>query len=71
VEIYVDDYEGLEIPAKALKKHQGKDAVDVRSGKDVITKTVEVLFSNDDIAIVREDNTKENSLLLYEEVVTP
>ncbi len=70
-EIYVDDYEGLEIPADALKKHEGKDVVEVRSGKETAIKPVEVLFKNDEIAIVKEDNTKENSLLLYEEVVTP
>ena len=69
-EIYVDDYEGLEIPASALIKYEGKDAVEVRDGKDIIVKPVEVLFKNDDIAIVKEDNKKENSLLLYEEVVT-
>lgn len=69
VEVFVDRYSGLSVPASAVKKQEGKDVVEVRSGKNIVVKSVEVLFKNEDTAIIKEDNTKENSLLLYEEVV--
>ncbi len=69
VEIYVDDYKGLKIPTSALKKHEGKDAVEVRSGKETVVKQVDVLFKNDEFAIVKADNTKDGALELREEVV--
>ncbi len=69
VDIVLRNYEGLQIPAKALKNEAGKDVVYVVGGTEKQVKYVNVLYKNDDIVIVEENNQGENPLLLYDEVV--
>ena len=69
-EIIFAEYSGLQVPANALRKEEGKDVVRVLgSGSASTPKEVEVLYQNQQIAIIKEDNTKKDSLLLYEEVL--
>lgn len=69
IEISVDKYEGLKIPASAVVSSGGKNYVDVYSGGKTVKKSVEVLYKNKNIAIIKADNAKKGNLLLYEEVV--
>ncbi len=69
VNIVLKNYKGLQIPAKALKNDAGKDVVYVSGGAEKQMKYVNVLYKDDDIAIVEENNQGENPLLLYDEVV--
>lgn len=69
IEIFADKYEGLKIPASAIVYSGGKSFAEVSKGRKTVKKPVEVLYKDKNIAIVKEDNTKKNNLLLYEEVV--
>lgn len=69
IEIFADKYDGLKIPTAALLSKGGKTYVEVAQGRNIVKKTVEVLYKNKNIAIVKEDNAKKGNLLLYEEVV--
>ncbi len=69
IEIFADKYEGLKIPANALIYSGGKSFAEVSKGRKTVKKPVEVLYKDKNIAIIKEDNTKKDNLLLYEEVV--
>lgn len=69
IEILADKYEGLKVPASAIVYSGGKSFVEVANGRTTEKKSVEILYKNKNIAIIKEDNTKKGNLLLYEEVV--
>ena len=69
INIVLKNYKGLQIPAKALKNEAGKDVVYVAGGSEKQMKYVNVLYKDNDLAIVEENNQGENPLLLYDEVV--
>lgn len=70
VELIKNIYSGLKVPVSALVKKDGKDGVYVVSDEIAKFKTCEIVYKDDDYAIVKENNSDTNSLLLYDEVLT-
>ena len=66
INILIDSYEGLRIPAKAVKTVEGKDIVFVKKGGGEVETEVEVLFKDEDFAIIKEGG----NLKIYDKVVT-
>ena len=54
INIVIDSYEGLRIPAKAVFTADGKDYVTVKKAGGGIKTEVEVLFKDEDFAIIKE-----------------
>ena len=54
INILIDSYEGLKIPAKAVHTADGKDYVTVLKGGGELETEVEVLFRDEDFAIIKE-----------------
>lgn len=70
VELIKNIYSGLKVPVSALVKKDGKDGVYVVNDEIAKFKTCEIVYKDDDYAIVKENNSDTNSLLLYDEVLT-
>lgn len=70
VELIKNIYSGLKVPVSALTKKDGVDGVYAVSDNAAKFKTVEIVYKDDKYAIVKENNADENSLLLYDEVLT-
>lgn len=69
VDVIKEQYSGIRIPAEAVHT-QGENAVVYVLENNVMQpRNVTVLYQSQDIAIIKEDNTLENGLLLYDEVV--
>ncbi len=66
INILIDSYEGLRIPSSAVKTVDGKDIVLVEKGGGDIQVEVEVLFKDEDFAIIKEGG----NLKIYDKVVT-
>ncbi len=64
--LVTDSYEGLKVPASAVKNVGGKDTVTVVTGVVTEQTEVEVLFKDEDFAIIKEGG----GLALYDEVKT-
>ncbi len=63
-------YEGLKLPAKALRVKDGKTGVFVRHGQSLKFVTVEVLYRNDEYIICEQQISNDESVLrLYDDVV--
>jgi len=62
-------YSGLRIPLEAIRVKDGKPGVYVQTENTIAYREVDVLYKDDETAIVSVDNTKSNSLLLYDEVI--
>ncbi|MBE7052080.1 MAG: hypothetical protein E7395_05870 [Ruminococcaceae bacterium] len=62
-------YSGLKVPLEAIRVKDGNPGVYVRTENTVKYRNIDVLYKNDEIAIVRVDNTKAGSLLLYDEII--
>lgn len=60
---------GLKVPLKAVNIKNGKSGVYVKTENTVKYKEIDILTKDDKYAIVRFDNTKSNSLLLYDEII--
>ncbi len=60
---------GLKIPLSAVNVKDGKSGVYVKTENTVKYKEIDIITKDDNYAIVRFDNTKSNSLLLYDEVI--
>lgn len=60
---------GLKIPLSAIRVKDGKSGVYVKTENTLKYKEIDVLTKDDKYAIVRFDNTRSGSLLLYDEVV--
>ena len=66
INILIDSYEGLRIPSSAVKVVEGKDVVLVEKGGGDVQVEVEVLFKDEDFAIIKEGG----NLKIYDKVVT-
>lgn len=66
INILIDSYEGLRIPSEAVKVVEGKDVVLVEKGGGDVQIEVEVLFKDEDFAIIKEGG----NLKIYDKVVT-
>ena len=62
-------YTGLKVNKKALHIKDGKNGVYVRASGKITFYNVEVLFSNEDFAVLKYDNSDPKALKLYDEVV--
>lgn len=69
VTVVKGSYSGLKIPLEAIRVKDGKAGVYVRTENTVRYRETEVLYKDEDIAIVKVDNTKTGALLLYDEVI--
>lgn len=63
-------YSGLKVPISAVREVNGKKGVYAVKGKSLKFIEIEVLYSDGENVIVKEDNLLSNGLLLYDEVVT-
>ena len=54
ISILIDNYEGLRIPAKAVKMVDGKDVVQVIKNGGELQTPVTVLFKDEDFAIIKD-----------------
>ncbi len=63
-------HKGLKIPSDALKNAGGNNTVLVIKDSVVKRKKIEILASRDDYVIVKENNADDNSILLYDLVIT-
>ncbi len=70
VELIKNIYTGLKVPTDALVKKDGADGVYVVNDEVARFKTCEIVYKDEDYAIVKENNSNSNSLLLYDEVLT-
>jgi len=64
-----ESHRGLKIPLKAIRVKDGKSGVYVKTENTLRYKEIEILCKDDKYAIVRFDNTRSGSLLLYDEVI--
>ena len=66
INILIDSYTGLRIPSGAVKTVDGKDVVTVKKIGTEIPVEVEVLFKDEDFAIIKEGG----ELSLYDKIKT-
>lgn len=64
-----ESHRGLKIPLDAIRVKDGKSGVYVKTENTLRYKEIEILCKDDKYAIVRFDNTRSGSLLLYDEVI--
>lgn len=69
IDIIKSTYEGFRLPIGALCVVDNKTGVYIKNGAEKKFCEVEVLYRNDGYMIVKEDNTKTDGLLLYDNVV--
>jgi putative membrane fusion protein len=69
VDIIKSTYKGFRLPANALRVVDSKTGVYVKNGSETRFCEVEVLYRNDDYMIIKEDNTRKDGILLYDNVV--
>ena len=69
IDIIRKTYEGFKLPTAALAYENGTTGVYVLVGGAQVFKPCEVVYHNDEFMIIKEDNSKENALLLYDNVV--
>lgn len=60
---------GLRVPLSAIRVSEGETGAYVEKGSDVVFKPLKILCSANGYAIVKEDNTGKNALLLYDKVI--
>ena len=65
INILMDSYKGLRIPSQAVKTVDGKDIVVIEKGGGDVKAEVEVLFKDEDFAIIKEGG----DLKAYDKVV--
>lgn len=69
IDIILNTYEGLKVPTAALCMEGDQTGVYVQNGGDKVFKKIEIIYHNNDYMIIKEDNSAENSLLLYDNVI--
>jgi len=69
VEIVKQSYSGFKIPASALRVRDGKRGVYVIRDSIARFKEIEIIYNNNEFIIAKENNTKEDGLLLYDQVI--
>lgn len=69
IDIIRRTYEGFKLPTAALAYENGTTGVYVINGAAKVFKPCEVTFHNEEYMIIKEDNSREDALLLYDTVV--
>ncbi|MDK2810626.1 MAG: hypothetical protein PWR27_1335 [Petroclostridium sp.] len=70
IDIIKQAYSGFKIPVSAVRVQNGKTGVYIIKDRVARFREIEILFKNNDFAIVKENNLNDNGLLLYDEVIT-
>lgn len=70
VDIVKKEYSGLKVPSSAVVEQNGETFVYINKLGVAEKRTVDVLYLADDVAIIKEDNIREDALLLYDDVIT-
>lgn len=70
VDIVKKEYSGLKVPSSAVVEQNGETFVYISKLGVAEKRTVDVLYRADDVAIIKEDNIREDALLLYDDVIT-
>ncbi len=70
VDIIKKEYSGLKVPAQAVVEQNGETFVYISKLGTAEKRPVEVLYQTEDIAIIKEDNVRDDALLLYDDVIT-
>lgn len=68
-DVITDSYSGLKIPVSALRYRDGTTGVYILRDRVPRFRSVEVLYKNDQYAVVKEDNTVSDSLRLYDALI--
>lgn len=69
IDIIKQSYSGFKIPVSAVRVRNGKTGVYIIRDRIARFREIEILYKNNDFAIVKENNLNENNLLLYDEVI--
>lgn len=69
-EILIKDYEGLKVPKKALMSDDKGKFVNALVNGIIEQKYIEIIYEDEDFVVAKEDTPGENSLRLYDEVVS-
>jgi putative membrane fusion protein len=69
VDVIKNRYEGFKLPVSALSVENKVTGVYVDEGGEVVFKKADVLYKSDESMIIKEDNSAENYLLLYDNVI--
>lgn len=69
VDIVKSRYEGIKLPISALSVENGETGVYVDVCGEAVFKKAKVLYKSNEFVIFKEDNTEDNSLLLYDNVI--
>lgn len=70
VDIIKKEYSGLKVPSEAVVEQNGETFVYINKLGVAEKRLVDVLYQAEDIAIIKEDNVREDALLLYDDVIT-
>ncbi|MGE4284070.1 MAG: HlyD family efflux transporter periplasmic adaptor subunit [Clostridia bacterium] len=68
-DIIKHSYEGFKVPISAVRVKDGKTGVYIVKERIAKFRETEILFKNNDFAIVKENNLNTKGLLLYDEVI--
>lgn len=69
VDIIKKEYSGLKVPAEAVVEQNSETFVYINKLGVAEKRPVSVLYKAEDIAIIKEDNVREDALLLYDDVI--
>ena len=69
IDIIRRTYDGFKLPTAALAYENGTTGVYVLNGTSKVFKPCDVVFHNEEYMIIKEDNAKEDALLLYDNVI--
>ena len=69
VTLITDKYTGIKIPIEAVRVHEGVQGVYTITEGLMKFKQADIIYKDDNYAIARENNSGNNSVLLYDEVV--
>ena len=70
VDIIKKEYSGLKVPSEAVVEQNGETFVYINKLGVAEKRLVDVLYQAEDIAIIKEDNVREDALLLYDDAIT-
>lgn len=69
VDVIKKEYSGLKVPSEAVVEQNGETFVYINKLGVAEKRAVNVLYKAEDIAIIKEDNVREDALLLYDDVI--
>jgi len=69
VDIIKKEYSGLKVPSEAVVEQNSETFVYINKLGVAEKRPVNVLYKAEDIAIIKEDNVREDALLLYDDVI--